>query len=342
MSGNLFYANNEITEAKVNGEWYIDSGCSNHMTGNVNLLVDVKTNIAGKVQMPTGDLVTVEGMGSLVIDTNKGKKYVREVMYLLELKENLLSVGQMDEHGYFLSFGGGMCSVFDGPSLDCLVITVKKKGNRCYPLSFLFENQIALRASVNYSAWVWHRRFGHLHFGGLKQLRDKDMMHGLPQLESHSGVCEGCQYGKQHRDEFPKNQALRANAPLEVVHVDLCGPMKVESIAGNKYFMLLKDDCTRMIWVYFLKYKSESFSCFRKFKAMTELQCGFKVKCLRSDRGGEFMSTEFVQFCENEGIQRQHTLAYTPQHNGVIERKNRTVVEMEKSMLHEKGMSYYL
>ena len=94
--------------------------------------------------------------------------YVREVMYLPGLKENLLSVGQMDEHGYFLLFGGGMCSVFDGPSLDCLVIKVKKKGNRCYPLSFLSKNQIALRTSVNHSAWVWHRRFGHLHFGGLK------------------------------------------------------------------------------------------------------------------------------------------------------------------------------
>ncbi|CAN6687021.1 unnamed protein product [Malus baccata var. baccata] len=108
VSGTLFFANNVITEAKVNGEWYIYSGCSNYMTRNVNLLVDVRTNIASRVQMPTGDLVNVEGIGSLVIDTNKGRKYVREVMYLPELKENLLSVGQMDEHGYFLLFGGGI------------------------------------------------------------------------------------------------------------------------------------------------------------------------------------------------------------------------------------------
>ncbi|KAM0975401.1 hypothetical protein ACFX2C_018436 [Malus domestica] len=252
--------------------------------------------------MPTGDLVNVAGMGSLVIDTNKGRKYVRKVMYLPGLKENLLSVGQMDKHGYFLVFGGGMCSVYDGPSLECLVMKVKKKVNRCYPLALLSENQVVLKASVTHSTKIWHRRLGHLHLGDLKQLRDKNMVHGLPQLEIHSGVCEGCQYGKQHRDEFSNNQALRANDPLEVVHVDLCGPMKVESIAGNKYFMLLIDDCTIMVWVYFLKHKSESFSCFRKFKAMTELQCGFIVKCLRSDREGEFMSTEFVQFCENEGI----------------------------------------
>ncbi|CAN6717224.1 unnamed protein product [Malus baccata var. baccata] len=140
MTGNLFYANNTVTEPKVNGEWYIDSGCSNHMTGNVDLLVEVRTNVAGKVQMPTGDLVNVAGMGSLVIDTNKGRKYVKEVMYLPGLKENLLSVGQMDEHGYFLVFGGGICNVYDGPSLECLVMRVKKKMNRCYPLTLFSEN----------------------------------------------------------------------------------------------------------------------------------------------------------------------------------------------------------
>ncbi|VVA35630.1 PREDICTED: Retrovirus-related Pol poly from transposon [Prunus dulcis] len=342
MTGNLFYANSTVTGPRVNGEWYIDSGCSNHMTGNVELLVDVRTNIAGKVQMPTGDLVNVAGMGSLVIDTNKGRKYVREVMYLPGLKENLLSVGQMDEHGYFLVFGGGMCSVYDGPSLESLVMKVKKKVNRCYPLVLLSENQVVLKASVTHSTETWHRRLGHLHFGGLKQLRDKEMVHGLPQLEDYSGVCEGCQFGKQHREEFPRNQAQRATAPLELVHVDLCGPMRNDSIAGNKYFMLLIDDFSRMIWVYFLRYKSDAFNCFRKFKAMTELQSGFKIKCLRSDRGGEFKSSEFDLFCEKEGIQRQFTLAYTPQQNGVVERKNRTVIEMAKSMLHEKKMPYFL
>ncbi|CAN6560617.1 unnamed protein product [Malus baccata var. baccata] len=154
VTENLFYANCAVAETKVNGDWYIDSGCSNHMTGNVDLLVDVRTNIAGKVQMPTGDFVNVAGMGSLVIDTNKGRKYVREVMYLPGLKENLLSVGQMDEYGYFLMFGGGVCSVYDGPSLECLIMKVKKKVNRCYPLVLLSENQVVLKASVTHSTEI--------------------------------------------------------------------------------------------------------------------------------------------------------------------------------------------
>ncbi|BBN69056.1 transposable element gene, partial [Prunus dulcis] len=95
MQGNLFYANCSTTEIKTN-EWYIDSGCSNHMIGNLELLVDVRTNVAGRVQMPTGALVSVAGIGSLSIDTAKAGN-IREVMYLPGLKENLLSVGQMDE-----------------------------------------------------------------------------------------------------------------------------------------------------------------------------------------------------------------------------------------------------
>ncbi|XP_016649776.1 PREDICTED: uncharacterized protein LOC107881166 [Prunus mume] len=113
VTGNLFYANSTISETGVNGEWYIDSGCSNHMTGDRKLLADIRINVIGKVQMPTGELVNVVGRSNLVIDTSKVRKYIKEVMYLPRLKENLLSVGQMDEHGYYLLFGGKMCSIFD-------------------------------------------------------------------------------------------------------------------------------------------------------------------------------------------------------------------------------------
>ncbi|KAI5314112.1 hypothetical protein L3X38_043288 [Prunus dulcis] len=183
------------------------------------------------------------------------------------------------------------------------------KKNMCYPLSLLVERQLVMKASITQCTWTWHKMLGHLHFRGQKQMRDKDMVHGLPQLEEQSGVCEGCQFGKQHRLSFPKGQALRASVPLELIHVDLCGPMRNECIAGNKYFMLLIDDSTRMIWVYFLRNKSEAFNCFKKFKSMTELQSRHKVKCLRSDRGGEFLSFEFIKFCEDHGIQRCPTKA---------------------------------
>ncbi|VVA28354.1 PREDICTED: Retrovirus-related Pol poly from transposon, partial [Prunus dulcis] len=175
VTGNLFYANSTIAATNVTGEWYIDSGCSNHMIGNGSLLIDIRTNVVGKVQMPNGELVNVAGMGTLAIDTTKGRKYIKEVMYLPGLKENLLSVGQMDEHGYYLVFGGKLCSIFEGPSLECLVIKVEMKRNRCYPLALLPNDHIALKASVSNSTWTWHKRLGHLHLKGLSQLKEKNM-----------------------------------------------------------------------------------------------------------------------------------------------------------------------
>nr|GEU73882.1 cysteine-rich RLK (receptor-like protein kinase) 8 [Tanacetum cinerariifolium] len=114
--------------------------------------------------------------------------------------------------------------------------------------------------------------------------------------------------------------------------------MKTESLAGNKYFLLFTDDFSRMSWVYFLRQKSESFKYFRKFKALVEKQSGKALKFLRTDRGGEFTSKDFDAFCDERGIRRQLTASYTPEQNGVAERKNRTVVEMARSMLKQKGM----
>ncbi|KAI5324312.1 hypothetical protein L3X38_033385 [Prunus dulcis] len=342
VTGNLFFANCAISEKSANGEWYVDSGCSNHMTGNKELLIDINSSVTGKVQMPTGELVSIAGMGTLVLDTSSGTKYIREVMYLLGLKENLLSVGQMDEHGYHLVFRSSMCSIYDGSSLENLIMKVEMRKNRCYPLSLPSNDYVAQRVGISNSTWIWHKRMGHLHLKGLHPLKEKEMVHGLPYLEDVNEVCGGCQLGKQRREWFPKDQAWRASTPLELIHMDLCGPMQNESLAGNKYFLLLIDDFTRMIWVYFLRYKSDALNNFRKFKSMVELQSGYKVKCVRSDRGGEFSSSEFNKLCEDAGIQRQFSMAYTPQQNGVVERKNRTVVEMAKAMLHEKELPYYL
>ncbi|CAL8162108.1 unnamed protein product [Prunus armeniaca] len=89
-----------------------------------------------------------------------------------------------------------------------------------------------------------------------------------------------------------------------------------------------------------MQFKYEVFNIFKIFKAMVELQSGYKIKKLRSDRGGEYTSTEFMKFCEDVGMERQLTVAYSPQQNGIVERKNRTIVEMSKAMMHEKKLPY--
>nr|GEW03870.1 retrovirus-related Pol polyprotein from transposon TNT 1-94 [Tanacetum cinerariifolium] len=172
---------------------------------------------------------------------------------------------------------------------------------------------------------------------GLKLLRNKHMVNDLPDIRSLTHVCEGCALGKQAKSSFSVGKSKRANDVLELIHADLYGPMKSESLAGSKYFLLFIDDHSRMSWVYFLKQKSESLECFKKFKAMVEKQSGKNVKVLRTDQGGKFLFMEFTAFCEEEGIKRELIAPYTPEQNGIAERKNRTVVEMARSMMKGKG-----
>lgn len=109
-------------------------------------------------------------------------------------------------------------------------------------------------------------------------------------------------------------------------------------INSNKYLLVFVDDFSRMTWVYFVKETSDALHVFQKFNAYVEKQSGYELKTLCTDRGGEFTSKEFTDFCEKEGICKQLTTSYTPQQNGVAERKNKSLVEMTKSMLKTKNL----
>jgi transposase InsO family protein len=115
--------------------------------------------------------------------------------------------------------------------------------------------------------------------------------------------------------------------------------MRTKELNGKQYFMLLIDDYTRMNVVYFLKKKSKTLGNFKVFMEMVENYRDSRIKCLRSDNGGEFISKEFMEFCEEHGIKRQFSIAMTPQQNGVVERKNIIVLEMDKIMLKDSKLS---
>ena len=112
---------------------------------------------------------------------------------------------------------------------------------------------------------------------------------------------------------------------MDIVHTDLCGPSRTRRIQREHYFTLIIDDYIRMTWVYFLKGKSEAFEKFKTFNNYVENETNLKIKCLRSDNGGEFTSKEFNNFCEYHGIKRQFSAPRTPQQNGVVEMKNRII-----------------
>lgn len=163
-------------------------------------------------------------------------------------------------------------------------------------------------------------------------------MKGLPQLRETIKVCEVCNIGKQHRVIMSKKSQWRATEKLKLIHADLCGPISSTSHSGKRYIFLLIDDFSRKSWVYLLCEKAEAFDVFKIFKSRVEKEAGAPIFCLRTDRGGEFTSNVFNQFCEEHGIKRQLTAAYTPQQNGVAERRNRTIMNMVRCVLTEKNL----
>jgi transposase InsO family protein len=127
--------------------------------------------------------------------------------------------------------------------------------------------------------------------------------------------------------------------PLEIVHTDLVGPTTTNGLKSEKYFMLLVDDYTRMTTVFFLKNKLEAFENFKIYKEMVENEMDSKIKCLRSDNGGEFTSKEFMDYCNSHEIKRQFFISRTPQQNGVVERNNMTVQEMARTILMDSKLT---
>ncbi|GKD35608.1 gag-pol polyprotein [Tanacetum coccineum] len=178
-------------------------------------------------------------------------------------------------------------------------------------------------------AITWHQKLGHMSEQGMKILVERKLLPGLTKVSLP--FCEHCVISKQHRLKF-KTSNSRSVYVLELVHSDVW-QAPVLSLGGAKYFVSFIDDYSRRCWVYPIKKKSDVFEVFKVYKARVELDSGKKIKCLRTDNGGEYTGDEFDTFCRQEGIKRQFTTTYTPQQNGVAERMNRTLLERARAML---------
>jgi transposase InsO family protein len=198
------------------------------------------------------------------------------------------------------------------------------------------DDQVALSSQVS-TTEVWHRRLGHYNHAAILLMNRRSFVVGLPSLDDHLVDCRACHYGKQSRLPFTTT-SWRAKSKLQLIHTDLSGPKPVPSLKGSRYYIAFIDDLTRFCWIYFMRFKSEVAGVFWRFKTWIENQSGYKIQVLRSDNGKEYTSSQFNQFCEEAGIEHQLTAPYTPQQNGVSERKNRTIMEMARCLMHEKQL----
>jgi transposase InsO family protein len=182
---------------------------------------------------------------------------------------------------------------------------------------------------------LWHRRLGHLSKAGITHLSKAGYIPKLSFLDHQ--FCEHCQYGKHVAVPHPTSTPRESSA-LDLVDSNICGPMPHSSLDGASYFGTFIDDATRKVWAYPSRTKDRVFTILKDWLAMVENQTDRKLKCLRSDNGGEYKSDEFVQFCREHGIKREFTAPHSAEQNGVAERMNRTIQEWIVSMLHHSGL----
>jgi transposase InsO family protein len=341
-SESMFLSCHIADEDLSKDRWLLDSGCSNHMTGNKKFFSSIDCSATTEIKLGDHTPVPAEGKGLVPVLTKQNqRKVIEDVFYVPNLKVNLLSVGQLMQNGYDVQFHGSSCVIYDKTPCRRLLARVEMTKNRMFPLclkSVNLSESYAHTVSSQDETWLWHYRYGHLPFKSLSRMHKQSMVLGLPVIDEHSSSCEDCILGKHQRDSFPHSES-RVTGQLDLVHTDICGPMQTPSIGGCFYFLTFIDDFSRKTWVYFLKKKSETFSKFKEFRALVEKQSGKSVKILRSDGGGEYDSNEFTDYCKQHGIARQYTTRYTPQQNGVAERKNRTIMNMARSMLSYKKLS---
>jgi hypothetical protein len=149
--------------------------------------------------------------------------------------------------------------------------------------------------------------------------------------------CDVCMLMKQRRLPFPQQSSFRAKERLELMH--LCGPVTPATPGGRRYFLLLVDDLSRYMWVVVIGSKGEAAEAIRRTRAAAEAECGRKLCMLRTDNGGEFMVAEFASYYADEGVQCHYSASYSPQQNGVVERRNQMVVGMARALLKQRGMA---
>ncbi|KAK2457508.1 putative mitochondrial protein [Trifolium repens] len=318
--------------------WYFDSGCSRHMTGEDGYLDELESYATSYVTFGGGAKGEIVGIGKVV---KRGLPKLEKVLLVKGLTANLISISQLCDQGMKVNFTGSKCEVRN--TQGKIVMTGMRSKDNCYHWVDVEEANISTcLVSKEEEVWLWHQKLGHLHLRGMKKAISTGAIRDLPKLNIEEGIiCGECQIGKQTRMPHQKLEHLVTTKPLELLHIDLIGPMQVESIGGRRYALVVVDDYSRFTWVNFIREKSDSYDTLKLLCLQLQREKDLSIVRIRSDHGREFENAKFSKFCEAEGIKHEFSSPITPQQNGVVERKNRTIQESARAMLHAKKLPYH-
>ncbi|KAJ4721123.1 Retrovirus-related Pol polyprotein from transposon TNT 1-94 [Melia azedarach] len=313
--------------------WVIDSGASIHATSRKEFFTSYTSGDFGDVKMGNNGLAKAIGMRDVLLETNNGTMLLlKNVKHIPDIRLNLISAGKLDDEGFSSNFSSGQWKLSKG---SMTVARGKKYSSLYFMQAKIADNSINTVKNKD-TIELWHRRLGHMSEKGLIVLAKKNLLSGMKNESLNK--CIHCLAGKQTRATFKTSPPSRKSGILELVHSDVCGPMKTKTLGGAFYFVTFIDDHSRKLWVYTLKTKDQVLDVFKQFQASVERQTGKKLKCIRTDNGGEY-SGPFDEYCRQLGIRHQKTPPKTPQLNGLAERMNRTLVERVRCLLSQAQLS---
>ncbi|KAD4586040.1 hypothetical protein E3N88_23641 [Mikania micrantha] len=286
---------------KLKNVWYVDCGCSRHMTGDFSQLHEVTPFNGGYVSFARDKGGRISMKGTVTNGTLSFEVPEKWILMRTPRINNAYIINMNSD-----SFTENTCLFSKASEHDCL---------------------------------LWHRRLGHVNLKNLNRLAKGDHVIGLSSKDfSTIEKCIACAKGKQHKRPHKPNCSILS---LQLLYMDLFGPVNVMSIGKKSYCLVVMDDYSRSTWVFFLAKKDETPEILKKFITLIENQKNLKVKVIRTDNGTEFRNQILIDFCDEKEIARQYSAARTPQQNGVAERRNRTLIEAARTMLSEAKLPIF-
>lgn len=326
-------------------EFIIDSGATYHITNDETLLTNVRGAGGIAITCANGSTAPALSKGDAVLKTRvpgTGEEQymvLRNTLYVPDAVSNLFSVRSAVTHGASIDFGDHAVTIIRDGGIH---VAAAWDGNAYILRTESVGRAVAAAAAAAESPELWHRRFCHLGYDNLAKLVKDDLVHGIhvPDsafIKSKTDTCEPCIMAKQHRLPFPSSTS-ETTCPLELLHMDLCGPMPVRSLGGSRYLATFLDDYSKFSVIVPVEFKSDVTNTFINLVTYLENQSGHKLRSIRTDNGGEYVNNAMKAFLRSRGIHHQQTVPYTPQQNGTAERLNRTIMEKVRAMLADSGL----
>ena len=325
-------------------DWNADTGATSIMTPHLNWIRNY-TPYRVPIKLADNRIIYSEGVGSVVFRPTINGHISRDVefsrvLHVPALRNNLLAVLYLTRFKGFTVHIESHSMKFIRNNTVLFTATINSEGIGYLDGTTIDNSEnVQLVSTLPLDLTLWHRRLGHLNHDSIKKMLRHDLVTGLT-LNSEAKpdpVCEPCLAGKMHANPFVSSDS-RSTELLELIHSDL-HHTGVTSHGGYNYWITFIDDYSRFKAVVPLKRKSDAFDAFKLFKAFAENHTGKAIKKFRCDKGGEYMSNEFIDFLNASGIAKQYTVRNRPQQNGVAERANRTLAERITAMLEESGLS---